>query len=210
MSTQFKIGLVINAGGASRRMGADKALLPTPPDGRPLLEHMLGRLAPLAPRPIIVVTNDPALPNRIRHAAPIRYVADAYPDTGALGGIATGLRFASGWSWVLACDMPLIDPGVLAHLADCAGTGDRWDLVIPQVDGRWQPLHALYHVRCLPAMERSLARGERRILSCLSELRVREVSEAEVARVDPDFRSFFNANTPAEWARARQWLVEET
>ena len=63
-------------------------------------------------------------------------------------------------------------------------------------------LHALYHPRCLPFVQARLAAGERRAICFLPDVRVRFVQEAELQQVDPMLQSFFNANTPAEWAQA--------
>ena len=83
------ITLLINAGGQSRRMGQSKALLPVPPHNLPLIAHIAARLLPLAPGGLVVVTNDPALPAQAQLPPATRFVPDAYPDTGTLGGIAT-------------------------------------------------------------------------------------------------------------------------
>ena len=107
-----KITLLINAGGKSRRMGQNKALLPLPPHGTPLVQHMLARLEPLGFGRTVIVTNDPELPHQVHLPQSVTYVTDAYPDKGALGGIATGLRDASGWMLALACDMPLVNARV--------------------------------------------------------------------------------------------------
>lgn len=199
--------LIINAGGDGRRMGANKALLPTPPHARPLLEHMLTRLAPLAARPIIVVANDPAVARTVQTSLDVRYVTDAYPQGGALGGIATGLSYSPGWAWVLACDLPFVDPGLLQRLAAYAQPHAPVDVVLPRVDGRLQPLHALYHARALPSMIAFLQTGQRRALDFLAAARVREVDEADLDLPDGPFHSFYNANTPAEWQAARRRLL---
>ena len=57
----------------------------------------------------MVVTNDPELPARAQLPPATRFVADAYPATGTLGGIATGLAAATGWAIVVACDLPLVN-----------------------------------------------------------------------------------------------------
>jgi len=48
-------------------------------------------------------------------------------------------------------------------------------------------------------MEQCLRKGERRVISILPQLRVREIAAAEVARFDPGFDSFSNINTPQEY-----------
>jgi molybdopterin-guanine dinucleotide biosynthesis protein A len=198
---------VINAGGQSRRMGQSKALLPVPPYSQPLLQHVVQRLQKLPIEQVIVIANDPSLASMVTIPLPALFLPDAYPDCGPLGGIATGLRSCLGWGIFLACDMPLVNPLVfqaLSSLVDeqASHGNDSWDAIVPVVAGFEQTLHALYHPRVLPAIEHRLASGQLRTTSFLADVRTRWVHEDELRPVDPALRSFFNANTPEEWAEA--------
>lgn len=193
--------LLINAGGESLRMGQLKALLPTP-DGTPLIRRVAARLLPLA-QTCIVIANDLAICAAV---APLTNlcIPDAYANSGPLGGLATGMEQLDGWAICVACDMPLVNPDLFRLLITLALETDahddpRWDAVVPQVDGRPQPLHALYHRRCLPAIMERLSAGQRRMDSFLTDVRVRRVAEDEVIPLDPGLRSFSNINTPEEW-----------
>lgn len=202
--------LIVNAGGQSQRMGQTKALLPTPPDGEPLIARVVRRLAPLNAARTVVVANDPELPAQAGLPAGTIFVADAHPGTGTLGGIATGLQQVEGWAIVVACDLPLVSADLFSLLASIAAQqdagGDRWDAVVPIVGGYEEPLHALYHRRCLPAIEARLAQGQRRVISFLDDVRTCYVPETDLRRADPQLHSFFNANTPEEWQAALQLL----
>jgi molybdopterin-guanine dinucleotide biosynthesis protein A len=204
--------LIINAGGQSRRMGTAKALLPVPPHGTPLIAHVAARLAPLDPARLVVVTNDPQLQAQAQLPPGTIFVPDAYPDTGTLGGIATGLQHTPDWAVVVACDLPLVSAALFARLVELAGeqTGgeDYWDAIVPVVDSYEEPLHALYHRRCLAAIETRLAAGQRRVISFMPDVRTRYVQEDELRAFDPELRSFFNTNTPEEWAEAITLLDE--
>jgi molybdopterin-guanine dinucleotide biosynthesis protein A len=202
--------LIVNAGGQSRRMGQPKALLPTPA-GDPLLVHLLRRLAPLAPAHTIIVANDPAIVALPGLPPGTVCLADAYPGAGTLGGIATGLGAAQGWAAVAACDLPFVQAALFAHLCTIAAEqdqgGDRWDAIVPVVGGYEEPLHALYHRRCLPAIEMRLASGARRVISFMPDVRTRYVDEAELRAIDPQLSSFVNVNTPEEWAAVQAVLA---
>jgi molybdopterin-guanine dinucleotide biosynthesis protein A len=202
--------LIINAGGQSRRMGTSKALLPVPPRNTPLIAHVAARLAPLQPALLVVVTNDPQLRAQAQLASDTIFVSDAYPDTGTLGGIATGLQHAPAWAVVAACDLPLVSAALFAQLVELATEQadgqDRWDAIVPVVDGYEEPLHALYHRRCLPAIEVRLAAGQRRVISFMPDVRTRYVQEDELLPLDPNLYSFFNTNTPEDWATALKLL----
>lgn len=204
------LALIINAGGQSRRMGTAKALLPVLPDHTPLIAHIAARLAPLNPSRLVVVTNDDRLPALAQLPPDTYFIPDAYPDTGTLGGIATGLQYVPGWAVVVACDLPLVSAELFTALLEPAteqdAGQDRWDAIVPVVDGYEQPLHALYHRRCLPAIEAHLAAGHLRVISFMPDVRTRYIQEPELQAVDPQLRSFFNTNTPEEWAEAMRLL----
>ena len=191
--------LLINAGGTSRRMGTPKALLPTP-GGEPLIRHIAHRLLPLAGE-LLVVANDPAVADALS-PLPVRWLVDVYPDAGPLGGLATGLAVCDGWALCVACDLPFVQPALVRLLISLCS--DEWDAVVPRVDGRAQPLHALYHRRCLPAVEAALQTGRRRMDTFFPAVRVRWVEEEAMRPHDKELRSFVNVNTPEEWAAAQQ------
>jgi molybdenum cofactor guanylyltransferase len=206
--------LLINAGGQSRRMGQPKALLATPPDGIPLIANIARRLAELEPQRLVVVTNDPDLPEQAQLPPDTIYLPDAYPDTGTLGGIATGLSATPSWAITVACDLPLVSSSLFAWLLSLAteqmeGGEDRWDAIVPVVDGYEEPLHAIYHRRCLPAIEAQLAAGQRRVISFMPHVRTRYVNEAELRVYDADLYSFFNTNSPEEWETAVARLMRK-
>ena len=199
---QFECDLIVLAGGASRRMGVEKALLETR-DGTSLLRHSIERLSGLVEGQTIVVADDPSLASRANRPSHVQQVADDYPDGGALGGLATGLARCSGWAIAVACDMPLVDPNLFAALAALTeGAGGPWDAVVPESGCRPQPLHALYHRRCLPAIEDLLQRGGQRFVEFYDAVGVRYVDESWLRDIDPELHSFVNVNTPEDWQRA--------
>lgn len=203
-------------------MGRPKALLPVPPDDTPLLAHVVARLRGIVAEEIVVVANDPGLADALRLGDSVTWVRDAWPDTGTLGGIATGLQQVTDWGLIVACDLPLVSARLCEHLIALATGGgaregvaegateiERFDVVVPVIDGYEEPLHALYHRRCLPWIEARLARGERRVISFFPDVRVRRVEEAELRQHDPNLHSFVNVNTPEEWEAALALLAAE-
>lgn len=201
-----KLSLIINAGGSSQRMGQPKALLPLPPDGRPLIYHIAHRLQPLVTQATIVVANDSQIKPLAHLDDHTVWLVDDVPNVGPLGGLAAGLAACNGWAICVACDMPLLNPALFRHFALLAAEQDeaqngRWDAVVPVVNAYPEPLHALYHARCLPAIRQRIAEGQLRATSFFADVRVRYVHEAELRQVDPELRSFLNVNTPAEWAQ---------
>ncbi|MDE2788479.1 MAG: molybdenum cofactor guanylyltransferase [Chloroflexota bacterium] len=195
------ITAVILAGGQSRRLGRDKAIEPF--DGEPLIRRVIRRASEaVSSSQVIVVVADPertaALPLDDDHLTAV----DVFPDCGSLGGIYTGLNASStDWSLVAACDMPFLSAPLLAHMA---GLRDGVDAVVPVVDGRPEPTHALYNRRCLPAIEGRLRAGQLKISGFFDDVAVRYVPEDDIRRFDPDLLSFFNINRPEDLSRAME------
>lgn len=185
---------VILAGGASSRMGSNKALLPH--KGGRFIESIYRELTEIFDE-VILVTNTPEQYQFL----PCRKVPDQFVGMGALAGIHAGLAQSSNPAvFTVACDMPYLDPALIRHIA---GSGAGYDLVLPKSEHGFEPLHALYGAGCLPAMVECLKQGRKKIISILPGLRVREVDAAEVAQFDPRFASFSNINTPEEYYQLR-------
>lgn len=185
---------VILAGGASSRMGSNKALLLH--KGGRIIEGIYRTMSALFSE-VILVTNDPQLYDFI----PCQKVADLYPGMAVLGGIHAGLKASRNQAiFAVACDMPQLNPELIRHLAELR---QGVDLVIPKTPGGYEPLHAIYGKGCLPEMEALLERGERRVLSLVPRLRSREVSCQEVEEYDRGFDSFVNINTPDDYYKLR-------
>lgn len=185
---------VILAGGESRRMGCDKSLLPV--EGARFIDHIYRRLSALFDE-VIIVTNSPSLYQDI----PCRKVPDIYYAKGALAGIHSGLCHARHERiFAVACDMPFLKPDVIRDLCAHAEQGE---VVIPQSPRGPEPLHALYHKNCLPAIEQVLDQGRKRIVAFFPAVQVHEVALAELAQHDAEGKSFRNINTPEEYFQCR-------
>lgn len=179
-------------------MGRPKCWLPF--GGERLLARVVRRVAEAA-EPVIVV----AAPGQEVPEAPAAWavVRDAVADQGPLQGLATGLRAlpeSTELVFAAATDMAMLQPAWIERLVDLIGDGD---LAIPQVDGFFQPLAAVYRrSTILPIIDRLLAGDRPRPVSLVESARARIVSEAELREVDPDLRSLGNLNTPDEYRKA--------
>ena len=133
---------------------------------------------------------------------------DLYPGKGVLAGIHAGLlRSKEPAIFVVACDMPYLNGELIRHLISLS---EGVDLVYPMSVGGFEPLHSLYGKGCLPALEELLQSDERRVKSLLPRVRVWEVPPEEVARFDPEFKSFININTPDDYYKLRSGEKEPT
>jgi molybdenum cofactor guanylyltransferase len=199
-----RLTLVIQAGGESRRMGQDKALVPFL--GRPLIERVLGRLSHLADE-ILVTTNRP---ESLRFLG-LPLAADLVPGRGALGGLYTALSAASGdLVAVVACDMPFASPSLLAYARDqIAGPpapGEAaFDIAIPNNGSALEPFHAVYRREtCLPPLLAALEAGRWRADAWFSAVRLRLIPLDEMAHLNVSERAFWNVNTPADLQQAEE------
>src|SRR5262245_30724404 len=102
----------ILAGGLATRMGgAAKALIPV--NGVALIDRQVRVLAPIFPRLLAAVAakDDPA-PYRARG---LFVVTDRHPRCGPLAGLHAALEASrDAWLFVVACDMPFLDAGLIA------------------------------------------------------------------------------------------------
>ena len=184
---------IVLAGGENRRMGMDKAFLKL--DGIPMIEHVLRSLKAVC-RDIIIVTNSP----QSYEAYEATVVTDAFDMRGPLTGIYSGLlKSTDEYNFVVACDMPFLNPGLMAYMA---GLAEGYDIVVPAVGGMFEPLHAVYRKGLVPVIEAQLMRNRQRIQELYGKQRVRYVAEEEIDRFDPARKSFENLNTPQEYEEA--------
>jgi molybdopterin-guanine dinucleotide biosynthesis protein A len=200
----MRLTAAVLAGGRSRRMGTDKALIRLDPSGPTLLERVLELVGAVADDRVVIATDRP---HYAAFGVPVE--PDHYPDAAALGGIATALEVAAGSPClVVPCDLPFLNVPLLSHLRARAAAAD---VVVPTARGEsrqrggviFQTLHAIYGPACLPPVRAQLARGERQIVRFFDDIRVATVDEEVVRRFDPDLWTFFNVNTPEALSLAR-------
>jgi molybdopterin-guanine dinucleotide biosynthesis protein A len=191
---------IVLAGGTSNRMGMDKRFLTI--HAQPLVVWVIERLRALVDE-VIVATLDPAAFDGIE----ARVVTDVYPGRGVLAGLHAGLRAAHGeWAFVVAGDMPFLNPMLLQAMMSLT-QDSKADIIVPQWQDNLEPLHAFYRpFICTPAAEAALQAGKRRIVAFYPDVRVHIIPQDDIARWDPEGRSFFNVNTPEDWALALQQL----
>ena len=203
----FPVTGVILAGGKSRRMGANKALMQLGEDS--LIGHIIRRMH-LVTDELLLITNNPT---EYAHLDLPMY-ADIIPNTGALGGIYTGLMSASYDAVIcVACDSPFLEPKLLTYLVSVLG---EYDAVMPYTSNHndtqiiLQTLCGVYSKRCLPIIASMLQASELRVHALQEWARVQSVSPEVWQRLDPEGMSFFNINTPADFDLANSYMKSQT
>ena len=209
------LSALILAGGYSRRMGTDKALLP--------LSHnqpMLLRTAQIAQQiatDVAVVTPWPSRYRSLLSTTEVRLVQEPTtarcldsgsaekPSAGPLSGFAYGWQhITSDWCLLLACDLPYLDAVRLNQWWSWTVSAVSHDVMETGLDGAypmaslaagangWEPLCGFYHRSCLPSLTRQLATAQRAFQPWLQRLTIARYDD-----IAPQM--FFNCNTPAEW-----------
>ena len=170
-----------------------------------LIERTIDCLSAVS-RAVLVVTSQEQFISITAVRLKGKVVVDLYPGKGALGGIYTGLATAdSHHSLVVACDMPFLNRDLLCYLMDLA---PNFDVVVPKLDGKFEPLHAIYSKDCLAPIKEILREGSLEILRLFDLVKVRHVVRDEIAKFDPQFLSFFNINTPDDLKKAEELIMQ--
>ena len=181
----------ILSGGRSRRMGRDKSFMLL--DGEPLIRRVANTLAEVFDE-VFAVSNR----RKGYEELGLRVVKDVLPGNDSLGGLHAAVSQVPGsYVFVAACDMPLLQPSLLRHMA---GRADGWDVVLPIKNSWGEPLCALYSGACEPHIRRSIQDDQLKLIAFHENVRVLRIEEEEWRTVDPDGLSFVNVNTPEDFA----------
>ena len=181
---------IVLAGGQSRRMGRDKALLEL--GGQPLIARVVRQVARHFDE-VLVSANDPA-----RYAfLELPVLPDETPDQGPLMGLATAMAAARhDTCFVIACDVPEVRSGLVTRLLREARGAPGAVPVGP--NGHMEPLFAVYDRRhVLPAARALLAAGVRKVTRLYDTCDVRFVPLS-------DEEQLTNLNTPAAYEALRR------
>lgn len=191
---QPAVGAVL-AGGAGERLGGAKAS--TELAGKPLIAHALEALAAAGLKRVVIAKPDSPLPSLT-----VPVVREPAEPRHPLLGIVTALRHARGRSvLIVACDLPLLAPPLLAALAAAPEP-----LVLAAPSGEPQPLLGRYGADLLPMLEQALAREEplRRTVTALSP---RLLDDIVLSRYGCPAEMLLNVNDDTDLARAAAILA---
>ncbi|CAB4801592.1 unannotated protein [freshwater metagenome] len=183
------VGAVLT-GGASRRMGRDKAVIQI--EGARMVDRVAAALAAAGCSNVVAVG-----PRQL--AGDLAHIDDLYPGEGPLGGVLTAMGSVASvdsWLCVVACDLPWLDVDSIDALhravASAAAAGQNAaevDVVVARTD-RVEPLCALWNPRCRDAVQQAFDSGQRSVLEVFKALNVIEVPVRPLA--------LRNVNTPED------------
>lgn len=187
------IPVIILAGGESRRMGRDKALLPY--QGVPMIERVVNALRPVASEIIIIANKHP---ERFEYlGAPVH--PDVIPGMGPLSGLYTGFSITGADEIMLvACDMPMVSTEMARYVM--SRRDPKADATIPLAFGREQGLFAVYRRTAIEKFRDRIAAASIQFDEFRRGLDRALIPETELATVEPGLDSFRNVNRPEELA----------
>ena len=183
-------GIVLAGGQGSRMGGVDKGLQPF--RGKPMVAHVIERLAPQVDELLINANRNPDDYARFGH----RVIADEIPGfAGPLAGFERGLAHASGeLVATVPCDSPFLPADLIARLRTRLESADA-ELAVARTGDQPHPVFTLMRRDVLPSLQRFLGSGQRKIDRWYGELRVAEVA------FDDEADAFLNINTRDELAK---------
>lgn len=181
---------IVLAGGASRRMGRDKATLMV--GGQTLVERVVATVGTRC-APVFVV----AAPGQALPALPAQILRDEVRGVGPLLATALGLRVAAAagleHAFVCAVDMPYLTAQVIDELkeaATTAGPTSKADVVLPW-DGRDHYLAGVYRTALASRADELVAAGERSMRALVNMCDTQRI-------VMDERRELTNVNTPQD------------
>ncbi|MBI1911805.1 MAG: molybdenum cofactor guanylyltransferase [Deltaproteobacteria bacterium] len=179
------------AGGKSRRMGFNKALIKI--DDRTIIEKNVGLLKKEFDE-VFIVANEVLL---YEHLSTLIY-SDLIKGAGSLGGVFTALFHAkSDYAFVVACDMPFLSPEAIKKMIKSA---DGSDCIVPFIGGKLHPMHTLYSKKCLKPIKTMIEEGNLRITDLFEKVRVKRLTEEHFKGI-PIIESVENVNTQDDLTR---------
>ena len=197
-------GVILAGGLGSRMQGKNKALLDV--GGKTIIDRILSVFSGHFPQ-ILVVTRNPGAFSHLKTrgadgTAVVDVVADILEIRCSLTGIHAGLKHAAAdHVFVTACDTPFLTKEIISAVVTAAAPED--DLVIPCLNGLFEPLCALYSKRLIRPIEDQLAKGECKIGNLFSTHNLKKLTRADLEQASMTDLSFFNVNTPRDLNQAR-------
>jgi len=191
------LSISIQAGGQSKRMGENKALIHF--RGELLIQRVLNRVRGIGDE-LFITTNRPEMLRFLGE----ELVSDYLPGKGGLGGLYTALRYAQyPFVAVVACDMPFMSAALMKAEYQIISENSTVDAVIPNSGGGLEPFHAVYRKQtCLPIVEEAIEQGHIRLISWLQEVNARILTVDEAKLYDPEMSAFININTKDDLIKA--------
>jgi molybdopterin-guanine dinucleotide biosynthesis protein A len=192
-------GVILSGGLATRYGGTEKALLQV--GGIRILDRIYKIYKELFEE-IILITNNP----QKFLEWDLLIVSDLFPIRSSLTGIHAGLFYMTNpFAFISACDTPFLKKEMVETVI--GKIESQIDIVMPETAAGREPLCAAYSKSCLSAAQHHLEQEKLKVIKAFRKSRIKTISEKVLCEIDPDLRSFFNINTPADLRRAEEMVT---
>jgi molybdopterin-guanine dinucleotide biosynthesis protein A len=197
----MKRSAIILAGGASSRMGTDKAFIEF--QGKALIKWVIEAIENSVDKIYISLSKNQQN-NYDMELPDITLVRDIYPYSSPLIGLVSALKMIkTGYAFVTACDMPFIKTELIDYLFKQSDNNPGSIVVKP--DGWIEPFLSVYHVPIsLLEAERLVLAGDLRIRMVARNLiYIKKISIQEIKKIDPKLQSLTDIDTIEKLSLAR-------
>jgi len=169
-----------------------------------MIRRVADRIAPVVDEVVVNCRDDQREPIAAAMEGfemPLSFAIDEEPDQGPMAGMATGLAAVDAeYAAVVACDMPFVEPDLLAYLFERAAGHEA---AVPRPDEWFQTTQAVYRAESMAgACQDAIAAGERRVVEPLFDLDY-VVVEREEIEAHASLETFENINTREAFAAAQ-------
>ncbi|WP_322906445.1 molybdenum cofactor guanylyltransferase [Paenibacillus campi] len=217
---RIDLAAILLAGGQSRRMGRDKALLDI--GGKPVIQRVADTLLQCTPHVCLAASD--------QHSYDFLHLpvaADDYPGLGPLAGLYAGMKHIDAtWYILAACDMPFASASLIRLMMKTAtmfgdsnveeGQIPLAQAAFPSYEGRIHPLYALYHRTVLPSLQTALEQRQLKVMDWLEQHNQVEIPLEQLLKEEQDEheRSYdltpwclYNMNDPEAYEMARRLYI---
>ena len=183
-------GIILSGGQNTRMGGRNKAFLRL--GDRYFLNWIIDTLSNVCCE-LILATREPYLYGEWN----LKIVEDILQVRSPLSGLHVGLvNMQADYAFCTSCDTPLLKKEVVQALID--EIEPRYDVIVPTSSTYYQPMCAIYSKRCIPFIEKQLNLGDLKADHLYEKIKLKEIPYERFEAIDPDLKSFFNANTPED------------
>jgi molybdopterin-guanine dinucleotide biosynthesis protein MobB len=196
------ITAAILSGGKSSRMGKNKsfALL----NGIPIIEYVIKCLEQIFPKIVISSNNENLYKNNYKYPV----IKDIYQNKDAIGGIYSVLKnIDTQYAFITACDMPFIEENAVKLLIENI---KDFDLIIPKIKCKYQPLFAIYSKNCIKPIEKLILDNKLKISFLVPEVKSNILDVSLFKKECNVNKNFFNINSEKDYEKALHSNFSET
>lgn len=165
-------------------------------NGKPILDGLLHQAGKVTDS-VVLITRDPGIYDEF--SVPV--YNDLLQVKAPINGIYTALiKMRLDYVLILAIDLPGITSELLTLLLNHR---NEYNMVIPRINGMYEPLCAVYSRRLVPLIEKNLNDGIYKPLDLMRDTTVCVVEKDEIRTIGDPGELFLNVNTPEDLQRAR-------